>query len=116
MATIAVQQAAAEGIALALSAAAGGGDSVANVRGRTIVAVRNGDASPKTVTIPNVTPTRPAEGPFPAMTVPDIVKVVAAGETVLIGPIPQAYNDASGNVALTYSAVTSVTVGAFEVI
>ena len=41
-------------------------------------------------------------------------KAVGAGAQKIIGPIPAAFNDASGNVAVTYSGVSSVTVGAIQ--
>lgn len=85
------------------AAASGGGDTFANT-GREFLAVKNADASAKTVTIDYV-PT--ADG----QTVPDKTVIIPAGQTYLIGPFPPSlYNNASGQVSVTYSAVTSVTV------
>lgn len=91
-------------------AAAAGGDSVANPRGNTILRVINGGGSSINVTLAAQVATRPADGTFPAMTLSNQVVAVAAGATKLIGPIPPAFNDGNGNVQITYSAVTSVTV------
>ena len=78
MAALTVQQALAAGITLSLNAAASG-DTVANPRGRTFFIAKNGDASAKTLTIPAQTTSRPADGQFPSLTIPDISVVIAAG-------------------------------------
>jgi hypothetical protein len=57
---------------------------------------------------------RPAQGPYPAQTISNIVKAVPNdGKPVLI-PIPHAYNDSSRLAQVTYSGTTTVTVGAFN--
>lgn len=113
MADIAVQQPSNTGATLTMGAAATG-DKAVNPKGRLMLQVANGDASPHTLTIPAVTTTRAAEGQFPAMTVPDIVVAVPAGATKLIGPIPNAYNDANNKITTNYSATTSMTLAAIE--
>lgn len=103
------------GTATTPAAAAAGGDSVANPRGNTILRITNGGGGSINVTIAaGASPTRSADGTFPAMTLAANVVAVGAGATKLIGPIPPAYNDSGGNVQLTYSGVTSVTVEAID--
>ena len=84
----------------ALAAATGGGDTVQVTAPETggwdsnpaVFIVRNGDASSKTVTVDGT------------------ALVVAAGA---IGIVPLKTGQGGKNIAVTYSAVTSVTVGAF---
>ena len=38
---------------------------------------------------------------------------VAAGDTAIVGPFPAYYKDASGNITVTYSSVTSISIVAF---
>lgn len=103
------------GVASVPASAAAGGDSVANPRGNTILRITNGGGSSITATIAaGANPTRPADGQFPAMTLANQAVSIAAGATKLIGPIPTAFNDSGGNVQITYSAVTSVTVEAID--
>lgn len=85
------------------TAAAGGGDSFVNT-GRELVAITNGDASSKDITF-DIQRTLDGEA------VTDKVVTVPAGQTFLAGPFPTSiYNDADGEVQITYSATTSVTV------
>lgn len=102
MAALTLQAVPAAGLDLgALAAATGGGDTVQVTSheiggwdsGAAVFIVRNGDAASKTVTVDG-TPL-----------------VVAAGA---IGVVPLKTGYGGKNVAVTYSAVTSVTVGAFQ--
>lgn len=102
------------GTATTPASAAAGGDSVANPRGNTILRVTNGGGSSINVTLAAQVTTRAADGTFPAMTLANQVIAVANGTTKLIGPIPPAFNDGNGNVQITYSAVTSVTIEAID--
>lgn len=103
MAALTLQQIPVTGLDIGtLAAAAGGGDTVqctANEMGgwdnaAAVLVFRNGDASAKTVSIAGATPVS-----------------VAAG-AIGIFPLKTGYGGA--NVAITYSAVTSCTVGAFQ--
>jgi len=103
MAALTLQQVPVTGLDLgALTAAAGGGDTVqvtANEMGGwdaapACLVFRNGDASAKTVSIAGATPVS-----------------VAAGA---IGVFPLKTGQGGANIAVTYSAVTSCTVGAFQ--
>src|SRR3954470_7776492 len=104
MAALSVQQITTAGVVPAsLVAAAGGGDSFAN-NGKTVLDVANGGGGSITVTIASQRVY--AQGSTHNTTVS-----VGAGATKRIGPFDTArYNDTSGNVQVTYSGVTTVTV------
>lgn len=90
----------------ALGAAAGGGDT-AEVGSGLLFAVKNGDASSKTITVS--TP-----GTYKGLAIPDVALVVAAGKLGLLPLSQELFQGADGRAAVTYSAVTSVTVGVFR--
>lgn len=94
-----------------LSAANVDGHSVVNT-GRMFIFVKNGDASPHTVTVQ--TP-RTVDG----LAVAELAVVVAAGEHKLIGPFPvNTFNQVGadyGKIYVDFDAVTSVTCAAFSV-
>jgi type IV secretory pathway TraG/TraD family ATPase VirD4 len=92
----------------ALVAASAGGDTAQTGAG-VFLAVKNADASSHTVTL--ATPGT-LDGD---LAVADRAVVVAAGKTELI-PLTSRYRDpATGRAAITYDAVTSVTVAPFRV-
>jgi hypothetical protein len=100
------QPAAVTGTNLTMATAAGGGDTIVGGSG-TLLVVRNGDASSKTVTV-----VRP--GTTYGTADPDIALVIPAGG-IAIFRIPSEFADPTdpvGGVDITYSAVTSVTVAA----
>lgn len=86
-------------------AAAGGGDTAPVGPGRFLY-VANGDASSKTVTVS--TP-----GTVSGLAIADTAVVVGAGDHAII-PLANVFRGANGRAAVTYSAVTSVSVAAFE--
>ncbi|MDN3021541.1 hypothetical protein [Streptomyces sp. S.PB5] len=86
-------------------AAAGGGDTAPVGPGRFLY-VNNADASSKTVTI--ATP-----GTVSGLAIADVAVVVAAGKHAII-PLTNIFRGATGRAAITYSAVTAVTVKPFE--
>jgi hypothetical protein len=91
----------------ALVAAAGGGDQFSN-DGRTYFKVTNGGGAPITVTV--VSQRACDQG-----TIHSIANSVTNATTEVMGPFdPARFNDASGFVQVTYSAVTTVTVGVFR--
>ena len=102
MAALATQIVDRDGLPITFSAAAGGGDSAVCHR-QSMLLVRNGDASSKDVTL--ATP-----GTVDGLAVADRTISVAAGVTTANPLDPDVYGDADGTVAITYSAVTSVTV------
>jgi hypothetical protein len=89
-----------------LVAAAAGGDSAAVGEGRFLV-VKNGDASSHTVTIS--TP-----GTVAGVAIAEVAVTVAASKLSVIPLSSRVFKDATGRAAITYDAVTSVTVGVFE--
>lgn len=95
-------------------AASGGGDEMPN-DGDTFLHVKNGGGAGITVTLTAQVTSRDAEG-FGPFTRANQVVSVGAGAERMIGPFPpKTWNNANGRVAIAYSAVTSVTVGAFKV-
>lgn len=97
------------------AATTGAGDQVANPKGTVMLMVTNGSGSSINVTLAAAATVRPASGGFPPMTLANNVVAVGAGVTMLIGPIPKAFNNLTdGNVHITYSAVTTVTVAAIQ--
>ena len=104
MATLAVVTAAVTGATYTPTAAAGGGDVFSNSDGNTRLLVTNGGGSSINVTI---TPQNTVNG----LSLSAVVVAVAAGVSKVFGPFPpQYFNNSSGQVVLTYSGVTSVTV------
>lgn len=94
--------------------AGGSGDTAPNPRGNLLLEVANASGGAITVTVAAVQTSRPAEGPFPSMTVGNISVSVPNNGNKLIGPIPAAYNDANGSIAISYSGTSSVTVKAIQ--
>ena len=108
MATLSVQSPSTSGIALTFGSAASGGDQFLN-DGKTVLIVKNGDSSAKTVTVAGQTNCNQG-------TKHNSVVSVAAGAEEIIGPFnPAFFNDANGYAQVTYSAVTSVTVAVVKV-
>lgn len=110
MATLSAITPALTGTSLSL-ASAGASDKFTNPKGTAIAVVTNNSGSSITATLTARTTTRPASGQFPAATIADQVVSIANGATKIIGPIPTCFNDANGDVTLTCSATSSVTVG-----
>lgn len=97
-----------------VSAAAGGDDFFNGDDQRTYLVVANGGGASINVTLDAV-PTSVNVPGFGGVPLADSVVAVANGTTRIIGPFPpQRFNNAAGRVAVTYSAVTSVTVGVFR--
>jgi len=111
MATLATQVITPTGLAPTFAAAAGGGDKVTPGDSR-FVEIKNVGGSPCVVTIddPNsVTPVG-AQSFNPDLS----VSVPATTGDRMIGPLGARFaNQADGLVAITYSQVTSVTIGSF---
>jgi hypothetical protein len=108
MALLATTAVTVAGTTQTLAAASAGGDT-AHVGDGLFLVVKNGDATSKTVTL--VTPATLETGDA----YPDKAYTVAAGATALIPLLDVYRNKATGLASITYSAVTSVTVGVFSV-
>lgn len=103
MALLSTQQITAQGAAITLQAAAGGGDA-AYPDDRSFFWIKNGGGAPINVTL--VVP-----GTTYGQANPDVVVAVPNGGERMIGPLNAQLADPSdGQVDITYSAVTSVTV------
>ena len=108
MADLTAQNVSATGLSPTYAAADVAGDAFVN-NGQRLLAVRNDDASDKTVTIDSQAQ---CDQGFDH----DIAVTVAAGGEQIIGPFPPArWNDADRKVQVSYSAVTSVTVAVLEI-
>ncbi|MFF4246220.1 hypothetical protein ACFYY2_17380 [Streptomyces sp. NPDC001822] len=109
MATLATQTVALGGLNPTYSAAAGGGDKC-EVGDRNFLHVKNGAASPITVTL---TSTATVRGQAAANVT---VSVPASGER-MIGPLPAdlLQNAADGLCAVGYSSATTVTVASLRI-
>lgn len=108
MALLTVQKPTPAGVAPTYQAAAGGGDTFPNDDG-TYLHVKNGDATPTTVTINSV---HACDQGFDH----DLAVVVPNATERMIGPFNGSrFNDATtGLVGVTYSKVTSLTVAAIS--
>src|SRR6478736_4339916 len=100
MATLTPQTASIGGTAITFASAAGGGDQFAN-SGSERVIIKNGSGGSLTVTFDS-----PSTCSFGAAAAAahDIAVVVAAGAETIAGPFAvDRFNDANGNVQITYS-------------
>lgn len=96
------------------AAASVGGDVMPNGEGDAFVIVKNDGGGSINVTATIQSGSRTIEG-FGTLTKSSLVVAVPAGERRVLGPFPRgAWNNSSGQVALSYSGVTSVTVRAFR--
>jgi hypothetical protein len=112
MATVTPQEVPADGIALTMFAAAVAGDAVFNNSGSAVLLVTNGGGSSINVTINAPAGVKfPTGGGYPPQSVANQVVAVAAGVTKHVRLFPK-QNDSSTLVQITYSSVTSVTIGA----
>lgn len=111
MAVLTVQDCSVAGITPAPVAAAGGGDQVPN-NGNVVLEIINGSGGAITVTVDDPgTPTPVGASAFN----PDVATSIPAGQRRLFGPYPPwRFNDANGRLSLTYSGVTSLTVGVYR--
>lgn len=89
---------------------AGGGDLITNTNANVLIRVRNDNASTCNVTLTRNASyaTRPADGLYPAMALSDAVIAVATGTTKVIGPVPAAFNNSSGQIPILCSVTSSV--------
>ncbi|HZX38449.1 MAG TPA: hypothetical protein VFF37_09000 [Streptomyces sp.] len=107
MAILSAQAAPLSGLQPTYAAAAGGGDQ-APVGEKLVLHVRNGDATSKTVTV--ATP-----GTVGDLAVADASQAIPAGGNAFIPLKAAAFRDpTTGRAAITYSAVTSVTVAVLQ--
>ena len=106
MAALATQSVESTGSTITFASAAGGGDTCAAGDDKLLF-VRNADASDKTVTL--TTP-----GTVDGLAIADRAITVTAGTTKAVRLLKSLYGNADGQVAIAYSAVTSVTVAVVQ--
>lgn len=114
MAALTVQDIVEAGLNASYPAAAGGGDTAANLGGDVLLHVKNADAGAHTVTVTATLASQkvPSLG---VMAKANVAVAVPAGEDRFIGPFAQgAFNDAGGNILITYDGVTAVTIAALR--
>lgn len=105
MATLTPQEIVLAGITPTLVAAEAGGDEFVN-SGRDFIHIKNGDASAMDVTINSQAACDQGSDHDIVVNIP-----ATTGEK-FIGPFPkERFNDTAAKVQITYSAVTSVTIG-----
>lgn len=116
MATLTLQQLLESGdIGASYVAASAGGDLMPN-DGHTLLHVKNGGAGSITVTVTAQVASRDVGPGYGSYARADVVATVGAGAERFIGPLPRlAFNNASGQAAVSYSGVTSVTVAAIRI-
>lgn len=110
MAALTVQQITVAGVQQSLAAAAGGGDTFVNDGNRTFFIADNASGGAITLTFDDTGSVAPQGATaFNA----DVDVSVGAGTRYIIGPFPKSrFGD---TVAVTYSGVTSLTVGAMRI-
>lgn len=111
MATLTAQLPVVSGLDATYAAADVAGDEFLNTA-KECIHVKNGSASPVTVTIasPNACSFSVTD------TAHDRVVTIAAGDDKFIGPFPKAqFNDVDGMVQVAYSDVTTVTVAVLTI-
>ena len=116
MAEITIDTIEVTGAAITLTAANAGGDYILNPAGtgEVFFIVDNQDASSTDVTVTAPAATISVAG-YGTLWVNDIVHSVGAGEAhyMFKAPNRRVYNDSNDQVNLTYTSVTSLTIGAF---
>lgn len=107
MAEITLTDSTQDGFTVATQSANSGGDYFTN-NGKTLLYVNNGSGASINVTIDS--PNQCSQG-----YTHDLIVAVGAGASKFIGVLSQTqYNDSNGRVNLTYSSVTSITVGGIK--
>lgn len=116
MAALSVQPIVQAGTTPAYSAASAGGDTFQNTADETCFIHVKCGATGATVTInPFITSVKLSGAGN--VTIAPISVIITASSERMIGPFPQyAFTDTGGNVNVTYSQVTTVTIGAFRVV
>lgn len=95
-------------LAAVLQAAQAGGDAF-SCKGKEVIMVRNASGGTITVTVKSV-----ADNFGNVYSTDDITLAIPAGDVGIIGPLQASkYADPGGLAQLTYSAVTTLTIGVF---
>ena len=106
----------ATGLEATYANAGGAGDVVTNTDGKTLLHVKNPGASSATVTVTAQVSSTTKPG-FGTVSRANIVASLAAGEEAFLGPFPtSAFNNASGQISITYggAGATDVDIAALK--
>lgn len=107
MAVLTVQPMTRTGVVPSYASADVAGDSVA-ISGKEFLHIKNGHSSPITVTIASNQDSNYG-------TDEDVAVVVANASEAMVGPFRKArFADGNGNMAITYSLITALTIGVFR--
>lgn len=115
MATLTVQNVSLDGLAFTTASAGASGDVFNNPNDeRTFFYVSNGSGGSINVTFTAQGTSVNASG-YGTVDISDTVVAIANGAAEMVGPFPSSrFNNSSGNVAVSYSDNTSVTVAAIR--
>ena len=114
MAELTVQNLAESGLTATYENAASGGDTADNTGGKLLLHVKNDSMGSINVTVTAQSASTTKAG-YGTVTKSNVVKAVGAGAEAFIGPFAEtAFNNASGDIAITYSDATSVTIAALR--
>jgi hypothetical protein len=114
MATLTVQTFSELGLTATYASCAGGGDVVAN-NGDTVLHVKNGSGGSITVTVTKQSSATINDPVYGVMTKANVAVAIGAGAEAFIGPFKvDGFNNSSGQIAITYSGVTSLTIVAIK--
>ncbi len=115
MAELTLQQISETGGAATYVAATSGDGDTADNNGNMFLHIKNGGGGAITATITALT-TSVDSGMYGDLTKANAtIEVASEGEAFIGGFAPAAFNDGNGEIAITYSGVTSVTIAALYV-
>ncbi|HYG02106.1 MAG TPA: hypothetical protein VD927_06640 [Chryseosolibacter sp.] len=115
MATLTRQEITQSGLVASYASAGASGDVVDNRDGKTFLHVKNENGGSVTVTIAAQSDSLEVPG-YGTLAIADITEAVADGAEAFIGPVPRnAYNNASHQLEVSYSATSSVTIAALYI-
>jgi hypothetical protein len=117
MATLTRQAVNEDGLDIVFASAAVGGDVVTNQDGKTFILVKNGSGGAITVTVAEQVSGSTVEDPvYGTVSKASATISIANGGTGIMGPFKKtAFNNASNQIEVTYSGVTSVTIAALYI-
>jgi hypothetical protein len=116
MATLTRQVLGEDGLTASYVAAGVSGDEVANLDGATFLHIKNGGGAPITVTVAEqISGNTVQDTSLGKLTKANATKTIANAAEAFFGPFKKAgFNDIDGNIQITYTAVTSVTIAALK--
>jgi hypothetical protein len=116
MATLTRQVLSEDGLTATYVAASVSGDQVTNTDGATLLHIKNGGGAPITVTVAEqISGTTVQDTSLGKLTKANATKTIANGAEAFFGPFKKGgFNDQDGNIQITYTAITSVTIAAIK--